>query len=82
MTTNTNVPRLWLQDLQGEEKPTDLALIACATCPHAMWQRVRGRPKPVAFCRAMHRETYTGDDSVYIQDCDGRLEADMEDRND
>jgi hypothetical protein len=30
----------------------------------------------------MHRETYTGDDSVYIQDCDGRLEADMEDRSD
>jgi hypothetical protein len=79
MTTNTNVPRLWLLDLQGDEKPGDLALIACATCPHAMWQRVRGRQKPVAFCRVMHRETYSGEDSAFIEVCDGRLEADSED---
>lgn len=79
MTTNTNVPRLWLRDLQVDARPAELALIACATCPHAMWHQVRGRAKPVAFCRMMHRETYSGEDNVFIEMCDGRLEADSED---
>lgn len=78
MTTNTNVPRLWLQDLQGDARPADLALIACGTCPHAMWHQIHGRVKPVAFCRVMHRETYSGEDSNYIEHCDARLEADLE----
>lgn len=79
MTTHTNEPRLWLQDLTGDRKPQELAQIACATCRHAMWHQIHGRVKPVAFCRMMHRETYNGDEGTFIEMCDGRLEADMED---
>lgn len=79
MTTHTNAPRLWLLDLSGDKRPAELALIACAVCRHAMWHQVRGRVKPVAFCRVMHRETYSGDDSIYVETCDGQLESVMED---
>ena len=78
MTTHTNEPRLWLQDLPEDQRPKDLQLIACAECRHAMWHLVRGHPKPTAFCRQMHRETYSGDDSIFVAVCDGRLEADLE----